>query len=423
METVVNGKQEAAAAGASQPSLLVRRLKTAISVLLVGVALAAPAWTKAAVLLFRVALLLWLLRMLTPPRPRLRPLAIAKPLLLYILLAAFSCFFSLEPALSWARMRTVSLFLLALLVAANLNEERWLKRLIAALLASSLFTAAFTAWRYLAARPAFAAPPLRAEGFFGNYIPFSELLMLVAAFAWGLFMAALISRQRKQATWLLVTLLPIAAVLITTGTRAATAALVLAIVITIWLRSAWRWRVMAAAAAVLIIALGSVWYRYQRHGQGWLSVNDPGTQYRLLMWQDGVRLALQHPLTGIGMDSVERHGRELGIRAYERYPKLKSHFHSTPVQIAAESGVLALAAWIWLMTACFAAPLALLRTDSQPGVFVRGCALGSLAALVAFNAISLVHYIAGDAEVMIVFWLLAGVAFSLQPNATAGAAA
>src|SRR5438477_11672693 len=358
METVVNGKQEAAAAGASQPSLLVRRLETAISVLLIGVALAAPAWTKAAVLLFRLALLLWLLRMLTPPRPRLRPLAISKPLLLYILLAAFSCFFSLEPALSWARMRTVSLILLALLVAANLNEERWLKRLIAALLASSLFTTAFTAWRYLAARPTFAAPPLRAEGFFGNYIPFSELLMLVAAFAWGLFMAALISRQRKQATRLLLTLLPIAAVLITTGTRAATASLVLAIVITIWLRGAWRWRVMAAAAAVLIIAVGSVWYRYARHVQGWLSVNDPGTQYRLLMWQDGVRLALQPPLTGIGMDSVERHGRELGIRAYERYPKLKSHFHSTPVQIAAESGVLALAAWIWLMAACFAAPLA-----------------------------------------------------------------
>src|SRR5438105_13209088 len=415
METVVNGKQEAAAAGASQPSLLVRRLETAIAVLLVGVALAAPAWTKAAVLLFRVALLLWLLRMLTPPRPRLRPLAISKPLLLYILLAAFSCFFSLEPALSWARMRTVSLFLLALLVAANLNEERWLKRLIAALLASSLVTAVFTAYRSFAAGPAHDGMPRRAAGFFGNYIPFSELLMLVAAFVWGLLLAALISRQRKQATWLLLVLLPIAAVLITTGTRAAVAALLVGILFTIWLRGAWRWRVIAAAAAVLIIALGSVWYRHARHGQGWLSVNDPGTQYRLLMWQDGARLALQHPLIGIGMDSVERHGRELGIRAYQRYPNLKSHFHSTPIQIAADSGLPALAAWLWLMATCFYAPLPLLRRDSQPSVFSSGCALGSLAALIAFNAISLVHYIAGDAEVMIVFWLLVGVAFSLQP--------
>ena len=86
-------------------------------------------------------------------------------------------------------------------------------------------------------------------------------------------------------------------------------------------------------------------------------------------------------------------------------------------------GLLALAAWIWLMTACFAAPLALLRADSQPGVFVRGCALGSLAALVAFNAISLVHYIAGDAEVMIVFWLLAGLAANLKLNGAAGVSA
>src|SRR5438552_1656241 len=423
METVVNVKQEAAAAGASQPSLLVRRLETTIAVLLVGVALAAPAWTKAAVLLFRVALLLWLLRMLTPPRPRLRPLAIAKPLLLYILLAAFSCFFSLEPALSWARMRTVSLFLLALLVAANLNEESWLKRMVAALLASSLVTAVFTAWRSFAAGPAHDGMPRRAAGFFGNYIPFSELLMLIAAFAWGLFMAGLISRQRKQATWLLLVFLAIGAALITTGTRAAVAALLVGILFTIWLRGTWRWRVIAAAAAVLIIALGSVWFRYARHGQGWLSVNDPGTQYRLLMWQDGARLALQHPLTGIGMDSVERHGRELSIRAYERYPNLKSHFHSTPIQIAAERGLLALAAWIWLMAACFAAPLALLRADSQPSVVASGCALGSLAALLAFNAISLVHYIAGDAEVMIVFWLLAGVASNLKLNGAAGVSA
>src|SRR5437764_7400298 len=75
---------------------MVRRLETAISVLLVGVALAAPAWTKAGVLLFRVALLLWIVRMLAPPRPRLRPLAITKPMLLYILLAAFPVFFLLN---------------------------------------------------------------------------------------------------------------------------------------------------------------------------------------------------------------------------------------------------------------------------------------------------------------------------------------
>ena len=95
--------------------------------------------------------------------------------------------------------------------------------------------------------------------------------------------------------------------------------------------------------------------------------------------------AITDALTGLGnrrrlmddleasMDSVERHGRELGIRAYERYPKLKSHFHSTPIQIAAESGLLALAAWIWLMAACFSAPLALPSLISNTiGKFGRG---------------------------------------------------
>src|SRR5437763_14772868 len=142
METVVNDRPTEAAAAGSSAGPMVRRLEMAISVLLVGVALAAPAWTKAAVLLFRVALLLWIVRMLAPPRPRLRPLAITKPMLLYILLAAFSCFFSLEPMLSWARMRTLSLFLLALLVAANIRAERWLNRMDASVLTSPLCIAA-----------------------------------------------------------------------------------------------------------------------------------------------------------------------------------------------------------------------------------------------------------------------------------------
>jgi O-antigen ligase len=158
---------------------------------------------------------------------------------------------------------------------------------------------------------------------------------------------------------------------------------------------------------------GSLWLQRER-GAGWLGEHDAGTDYRLLMWKDGARLAIQHPLLGIGMDTVERRGNELNIAAYRKYPNLKSHFHSTFLQIAAECGWFALAAWIWLMAALLWSGWQRWRHHAEWAG--RGLALGLLAAIAAFVAASAVHYTAGDAELMVVFWIFAG-AVVIPPHA------
>lgn len=463
-------------------------IEGAIFVSLFAVALFAPVWTKAAVLCFRVALLLWIAQLIWL-RLKLPKLAVVKPMLAYLLLVFLSTLFSPLPALSWGRMRTIELLLLALIVACSNFSGARIRALIAALTFATLVAAGYSGWLYvrgtgvkLAHGPTpalFAASwrehdvvqsvdgtavrtpaewthaiaahntpnvtlkllhgepptpvtksfprellegegllqsgamtkarPERAQGFFYSYIPFSEIMMLMAVLAFGLCVSyAKAQRLGAGIIWTTVFLI-LSTTLVSTETRAAVAAVAVLAVAMVWLVSGWRGRTVSAALLILLAIAGSAWFRSERAGIGWLGRRDAGTDYRLLMWNDGVRLALEHPLVGIGMDTVERRGRELHIAAYEKYPNLKSHFHSTYIQIAAECGLPALGAWLWLMAAIVIAGWRNWELSSEGQPFERGLALGLMAVAAGFVAVSAVHYTLGDAELMVVFWFLVGL--------------
>jgi len=464
------------------------RLKNAIFAAICSVALFAPVWTRAAVLCFRIALVLWVMKLLWL-RPKLPLLAVVKPMLAYLLLVFASTLFSPLPILSWGRMRTVELFLLALVVASNLASRRQVKALVSALTFSTLLAVGYTGWLYLhgtgvrlahAPTPALFATGMRAhdvyqivdanpmhrpedwkralasgsspmvnlrllrgeppqpitiavprpvlinegllqpgamvkarpergQGLFYSYIPFSECLMLICVLTCGLCVTfAQVRHLRIAAMWGVIFLLFFAA-LISAETRATVAAVLVLATAMVWLVSGWRLRIVSAVILILLFVAGSAWFRSERAGIGWLGRRDAGTEYRLMMWRDGMRLAMEHPLLGIGMDTVEKRGRELQIAAYEKYPNLKSHFHSTYIQIAAECGVLALAAWVWLLGAILMALWKSWKQNPAGLPFERGVALGLLAAVAGFIAISVVHYTLGDAELMVVFWVMVGL--------------
>jgi O-antigen ligase len=468
-------------------------LERGIFVLLLLLALSIPFSTKAAVLFFRVALLLWTARLALPGR-RLKPQPLLAPLAGFLLWTALSSAFSYEPAASWGRMRTVSMLLLAVLVTQCVARMRDLRWLASALLVATLANVCVTGWQYtygigvevqavapesvlekghlppeviieslggkrvhspgdvadilsrgapqanLLMRYRHGAPPehaeitlkradlydslmtepnaltrghpVRAQGFYSHYIPYAEFLLLAGTLVWGMLLAS--GLQRRSVPWLwLLFFSAIGMALLATVTRAALAALMLACLLALWKVTGWKGRVAGLLAVALLAAAVPAWF-HQERGQGWFSRDDAGTQYRLLMWQDGIRLAREHPLLGVGMDSIYRHAEEFGLRAYQRYPTLKSHFHSSYIQVAAECGLPALAAWLWLLGAGGVFLVRLERSARSAGRFARGLALGVLAMLAGFAALSVVHYSLGDAEVMILFWLLLGMAFALH---------
>lgn len=453
------------------------------------IALAIPFSTKIAVNAFRVAVALWLLKLFVY-RPKIRPQPLLLALLLFMALTAVASSLSPEPALSWGRMRTVSLLMLVPLVMQTLTSIRQARGLVIALVFSTLVAVAYTGWQYTfgigvsleqikpvsplaqagllpndvitrvdgkrvyapstlrniveqgppdqilkismrrnappetydlkfersALRDSgLAAPdalgrgrPVRAQGFFKHYIPFSELLTLVAALAFGLAL----NSKRRRSRWLMgLVFLAIIGTLIATVTRATLAALVVACVAVFWIRARWKQRLASLSVFVVLFVLGSIWFQHTR-GWGWFDPTDYSSQYRQLMWTDGVRLASQNPWFGVGMDSIYRHWQDWNIQAYRQFPHLKSHFHSSYVQIAAENGLPALLTWLAIL-ALMAKQLARYARNGTPRA-PHGIVIGALAALIAFCLASILHYTIGDAEFMIAFWLVAGIGLAVS---------
>jgi hypothetical protein len=91
------------------------------------------------------------------------------------------------------------------------------------------------------------------------------------------------------------------------------------------------------------------------------------------------------------------------------------HLHSTPLQIAFERGLPALLMWAaWLFV--YGRMLwRLARRNALQGDWVeRGLVLGALGGLVGFAAAGLVHYNFGDSEVVMVFYLVMGLALAAE---------
>ncbi len=253
---------------------------------------------------------------------------------------------------------------------------------------------------------------IRARGTYSHFTTYAEVLMQLTALVVGLWLA-FPGRWRKESVGFVLAALLLAAALTATFTRASWAALLLAALVMLWLRVGWRAR-LATAALALVALLGMNQVLIAKRGVGFYNPNDLSMQYRRLMWEDGLRLVREHPLLGIGMDTVKVRWKELGIRAYESMG-LRSHFHSTPIQLAVERGLLGLGAWLWLMAAYALMLLRrLLRPPPAGDWWTQGLRLGILGATLGFLASGLLHYNFGDSEVVMLFWLLMGITLWLE---------
>jgi O-antigen ligase len=158
---------------------------------------------------------------------------------------------------------------------------------------------------------------------------------------------------------------------------------------------------------------------YKWRGLNLIDSTDPGTDYRLLMWRDGLRLIKSHPLFGVGMNSIRDSWWKFDLAAYKKYG-VRLDFHSTPIQLAVESGLLVLLAWLalmgvyWVMLARLVA-----HARRQEDATLYGIALGVLGGTSGFLTSSPVHYNFGDSIAVLLFWFLAGMALALRRHLSA----
>lgn len=263
----------------------------------------------------------------------------------------------------------------------------------------------------------------RARGFYGHYTTYAEVLQLIASLALGLVVAH--GRRRGWAgALLLVATAGMTGALLLTLTRASWLGFLLS-ALTVVVVGARRRALFVMAAIALPLAVCALLVLQEKRRVGFLDRADASTTWRATVWREGFGVLTREPrhlAVGVGMDSLKRHWREWGMFDGGRLPV--GHLHSTPLQLAFERGVPALAVWLALL---FFYARTLWRTarrrsaadddddqggGGEDGWLARGVALGGLGGLVGFFSSGMVHYNLGDSEVAMVFYFIMGLALA-----------
>ncbi len=225
--------------------------------------------------------------------------------------------------------------------------------------------------------------PPRARGFYSHFITYSDEMQMLMAVAFGLWLSFR-PRGRFPAVWFGVLALLFGLGLGATLSRSAWLAGTLAILVQLWFhvrRPAVR---LLLPVAFVIAVLGTNVAVQHWRGVGLIDSRDPSTQYRLLMWRDGLRLIRQHPWFGVGQNSIRDAWPLFDLAAY-RLQNVRSHFHSTPIQFAVEMGLPVLLAWLAFMAAYWKLLAKLVRDSrDRSDPLLYGLSLGILGATTGF---------------------------------------
>ncbi len=252
--------------------------------------------------------------------------------------------------------------LLSIVLARLKAERRWLRIVAIELVAIALVVAGIGVYQY-ANRDVFwnpkvivgnaYAPFYRVNSVFYDPSIYGRFLVCAIVACLGL----VLWRRLDRTAWLAIAAIVLIWVgLVFSFSQSSFAALIAAVLVA----AALTWRrpaviaIVAAAALVLAIGVATPQLRHHVfHGSG-AGLNSASSG-RFKLVTNGVRIAVAHPVVGVGVGSFKRaYANRLHLAGLE--PKSAAS-HDTPVTVAAETGVVGLALFAWLLVVAFMSTL------------------------------------------------------------------
>lgn len=330
------------------------------------------------------------------------------PLLAFMATTLLSLAMSSQPEAGLGAVRKFVLFSMGLL-AANFITTEWRARVsYGALLIVATITSAvalgqfgFAYLRFLSTQKLADDPTVlaRITGFMGHWMTFSGEQLLV----WCAAIPAMVVLGRRG-------FIPLGLI---------SAALVLSFTRSVWLGAIAGFLVVAPmlprrlivgivlpVAGVALIASGLI---YHRVSMSFGEKFAPDSS-RLAMLSVGSRMIRDHPLFGVGPERIHTEfpryyqGSDLNSFYY-------GHLHNNILQIAAERGLLCLAAFLWLIFAIYADLIRMLKTRDPN---VRWTILSAIAALTGFIVAGFFEYNFGDSEVLILLLFIVSLPYAMD---------
>jgi len=140
--------------------------------------------------------------------------------------------------------------------------------------------------------------------------------------------------------------------------------------------------------------------------------SDPGVMDRWAMWQAAIEMIRDRPVLGHGLNTFMANYLTYWVGG-ERQPR---YAHNCYLQVAAETGVVGLTAFLWLLGSLFTCLVRGIRRAGEPR---RLLLLGMGAGLVAFAVQAGLDTNFYSLRQAALFWVLAGMAVGLSEHAAA----
>jgi putative inorganic carbon (hco3(-)) transporter len=339
----------------------------------------------AANIFLAVALLMWLVHVIAARRIEVPQFFY--PLAVYATLTLISAAFSDDPNASFVDSKQLVLFLvvpMAYEFARGTKAPLVVQVIITVGALSALYGIfQFGVLQYdnLGRRP---------QGALGHYMTYSGVLMLVtcAAAARILF--------TKDRIWPSLMMPALLVILGLTFTRSALLGACAGIAFLLLLKDLRLMAVMPVLAALFfVLAPPQVTTRFM----SMFDARDPTRVDRVTMLRVGSRMVSANPLVGVGPARVGDRYREFLDPSEPEH--VNPHLHNVPMQIAAERGLPALAAWAWMIVVLVVDMTRRLKIPDT-----RFLAAAALGCVVAMFAAGLAEYNFGDSEFLMLFLVL-----------------
>lgn len=334
-------------------------------------------------------------------RPRARVLL--PPLLAFALVSLASVAFSFDPLISASKLPRLLIFLVVPLAAAMV-DMRWWSFLVAGLAA---MCTVMGVWGIVQYAHAAADPTLRIAGPLSSYMTYAGWLMTVVLVLW----AELVLHPRGGWWYLLPAALVGSIALVLSYTRSAWVGLALGLLM---LAAVWQRRLLLVYPVLAVV----IWLAVPRpvldRALSIFDLQQHANYDRVCMMLSGIEIIRDHPWTGVGLDMVRQ---IYPLYRRDDAPRWRTpHLHNNVLQIAAERGLLAVAAYVWLLASFFVATWhGLPRLTGA----ARAAVAATLIAVVGATAAGFFEYNFWDAEIQYLVLILMGAGIGRVEEATA----
>jgi len=343
--------------------------------------------------LLAATVLCWIVQLV---RDRERPAvpAFFWPIVAYSVASALSVAFSLDPVTSFQPIKKLLLFVSVPLVY-NLAKGRHASTAVDVILSVGAVSAAFGIVQYGIFEYDFLGQ--RPHGSLGHYMTYSGLLMLVVCAAVGRLVFG--SRDR---TWPALLLPALIVALAVTFTRSAWVGACVGVSLLFVLKD---FRLVALLPIVVAVFFAAAPEGIAQRMVSTFDLHDPTSRDRVAMIRTGAAIIKDHPLMGVGPNMIER--------VYPQYRQpgavaaVNVHLHNVPLQIAAERGLITLAAWVWLVASLLRSLVRVFRTHTD-----RVLSATALAVVAAMLSAGLFEHNFGDSEFLMLFLILVTLPFA-----------